>query len=54
MSRLVQGNCDDVKGFIPEHWKIVQHSDLDRHVIVGNAQVIDSDIGLVDAHLVEA
>ena len=54
IGRLVQGHCDDVKGLRPEFWVIVYHSDSDWHVIELIAEVIESDLGSVGAHLVEA
>ena len=53
ISRLVQGNCDDVKGLIPESWAIVYYTDREWHVIEGTAEVIESDPGCAGAHLVE-
>ncbi len=54
ITRLVQGNSDDVKGFRPKYWVIVYHSDRDWHVIEDIAEVIESDVGCAGAHLVEA
>jgi hypothetical protein len=54
ISRMIQGNCDDVKGFRPECWAIIFHSDCDWHVIEGIPEIIEPDLGHVGAHLVEA
>ena len=54
IGRLVQRDCDDVKGLIHEYRVIVYHSDSDWHVILLIAKVIESDLGSVGAHLVEA
>ena len=54
INRLVQEDCDDFKGLRPEYWVIVYHSDSDWHVIELIAEVIESDLGCVGAHLVEA
>jgi hypothetical protein len=54
ISRLVQGNRDDVKGLRPECWAIVDYSDGEWHVIDGTAEIIESDPGCAGAHLVEA
>ena len=53
IGRLVQGDCDDLKGLRHEYWVIVYHSDSDWHVIELIAEVIDSYLGCVGAHLVE-
>jgi hypothetical protein len=44
ISRLVQEDCDDVKGLRPEYWVIIYHSDSDWHVIEGTAEVVESDL----------
>ena len=54
IGRLVQGHCDDVKGLRPEFWVIVYHSDSDWHVIEFTAEVVESYICSVIAHLIEA
>jgi hypothetical protein len=51
---MVQEDCDDIKGLRPEYWVIVYHSDSDWYVTEGTAEIVDSDLCSVGAHLVEA
>ena len=54
ISRMVQEDCDDIKGLRPEYWVIVYHSDSDWYVTEGTAEIVHSDLCSVGAHLVEA
>ena len=45
ISRLVQGNSDDVKGLRPECWAIIYDSDRDWHVVEGVSEIREPDIG---------
>lgn len=54
ISRMVQEDCDDVKGLRDEYWVIVYYSNSDWYVTEGTAEIVDSYLCYVGSHLVEA